>query len=416
MKYTKEIFDFIKSTIEIGGAFVVDEESFVRDCEGEIVTLNIKDKAKPLMVYNENMKHGEHCIVNPLAESISNTMERSWYYNTLSRICGGLTHNLMSAIIGKVVAEKENKGDSDFQTLELFGDVTKAIDKKLLKECDKQLHANSILRIYYNASQHIAQAQTDLDEFSYMDDVNVRKRSFAAFQSILSTLLDVNLEELSGKYSYKSKHIGFGKIDAFLNLYVMVLDQLHPFVVALLPEQNHYDLSNIVGHMENLKSYNKDSRWFAGGTSVKKIEDEEPEEAAPWQQQAWQQPQQQQMVQQQQPSQMVSAPITATTPVRPFNQPTTVYPGYGQQQPYQQQSVQQQVPYGQPLVQQPYMQQYPAYPQQQMTQPQQPYMQQQVMPGTMVNMPPSAPIDTQPMMGSASVAYRKDNDKITYKQ
>lgn len=428
MKYTNEIFDFIKETLQIGGAYVVDEEGFIRDSEGELITLNINKKPKPVMVYNANMKVGEHCILNPMVDNIASTVERNWYFNTLSRICGGLMHTLMDAVIRRVVAEMDDEGDGNFTTIEAFSSVTKNIDKKLLVECDK-LHSTNLFKIFYSATKHIAQAQTDLDDISYMEELaSVRKKSWGVFQALMEVLMDTTLEELGSKFSYKSKHIGFGKLDAMLNLYVMVLQQIQPFVSALLPDTYHYDLSRIVSHIENLKAYNKDCAWFAGGTAVKKIEDE-PEEVAPWQQQptqqSWQQPQlniQQPMMQQPQPGQMIAMPITGMVQPKPFKeQPTSYYPGYGQpmgvQQAPQQQFMypnqgmmypNQNMMYGQqPNMQVPMMQQPMMYGQ----------MQQQMMnPNMMVQQ--HRPINTQSMLNQPQVSsgpkYNKSSSGVSY--
>jgi hypothetical protein len=414
---------------------VVGEDWYIRDSDGELVTLAINGKSKPMVVFNDNMTHGDYSIVNPMVEITTATTERIWYFDTISRICGGLVHNLMDAIIGKIVSELENKGEGNFTAIEQFSDISSQIDDKMIGECGK-LHANNILRIFYSGKEHIAQAQTDLDSASYIEELKIRKKSFGVFQSILCTLLDTTLEDLSKKYSYKSKHIGFGKTDAMLHLYVMVLEALHPFVKVLLPEVNHYDLADLMAHLENLKAYNKDCAWFASGSSVRKIE-EEPTTPAPWQQvspspmapnmmpmqpvpQVPMYPQNGQppMMPAQPDGQMIPMPITALVRPKPFyQQPSMVYPGYGQgyQQPQmgyaQPMAYPQQVP--QPMMQQPqmgYMQQPMMYPPQQQ-QPMQPYGGQPVM------YQPPPPINTQSMssrLPQNEIKY-SGGSKIKYK-
>jgi len=429
MKYTKDIFEFIKATIEIGGAYVVDEECYIRDSEGELVTLNVNGKPKALMIFNENMRQGEHCIVNPLVETIASSAERNWYFTTLSRICGGLIHTLIDSVITKVIAEKEGNGDGSLSHLEILGPIAKIVDKKLLKESDK-LHSNNILRIYYSANEHVAQAQTDLDDLSYMEELDIRKRSFAAFQGMLSVFLDTKIEDVSTKFMYKSKHFGFGKVDALLNLYVMVLDAISPYVSELLVEARHYDLSRIIPHLDNLKEYSKDCRWFAGGISPSSETSSEPEELPPWQTQqtqSWQQPvqpqqqpsmqqQQQQPFQQQQSGHMIPMAITGMVQPKPYGQQTMQYPGFGntifqqpQQQPMQGYYPQQQAVVSPHMTQQQPIQGY--YPQQQQVMVQQPNHGQRPM------MQQYQPIDISPMTpGGSNVEYNtKSSTKIQYK-
>lgn len=255
------LFDFLKLLIELGGVYRVNDDFFiVQTDDDEPVRIVVGKKAMPIMVYHENMKTGDHLVLNPFVETLGAAPERQWFFTTQSVILGWtlkrMAEKLIEAVNGKV--------EEDYKTLELISPYLALIDTKTAKELEP-IVGNNWLRLNYFKKTKTIEVCSDLLDEEYVKSfgTKIRKKTWELIQGLLEVFLQT--DDLSA-FGYKATIIGMQEADATFHSTAKIAAAIDGYVKLLLKTDMH--VAEFMQHLQYLETYHKLSAWFVAPTIV----------------------------------------------------------------------------------------------------------------------------------------------------
>ena len=234
----KQIYDFLKYTLEISNTIYVDENGFVRRKEtGEqivIGTVNSTEK-KPIVLYGSSGISNDVTVLNPFVEGMVKSTESEWYYTVL--IMSGINYVrlIQKSLIKLAVQMKkknndENDNESDMDLAKVLSKWIDKVDETTLKEYDLLTKKMSdYFNIYYLATKKEARIScgllTDKDFRTLYKKVRVK--TWELLETLTKQLFTT--EDFS-EFTVVSKIIGCPRYDALLRILYKVYVSLNPYM------------------------------------------------------------------------------------------------------------------------------------------------------------------------------------------
>lgn len=254
---------FVRDLIEIGGVYKVDSTDFiVNTVDGAPATLEIKGQPKPIMIWSEKAKLGDHVLLNIFGETVNTTEERNWFYTFLSMVPGHVLKNMMTAIINAALAKDQN---GKYEAIEMISPFVKDIDDKTKNELNL-LTARDIAVIVYHKPSKTAQLQTKLFDESFRQGIGkkIRTKTWKLFDAMFKALMSIPDEETMSKdFKISANILGMKQTDAMVRVIVKFAENVEQYARVLLGQE--YKLGNLIEGCKNLEIFFGIMRVFTSG-------------------------------------------------------------------------------------------------------------------------------------------------------
>lgn len=339
----EEISDFIKTVVEIGGIYKVDDQWFICTAkDNQRIEVNIGSQKKPDMqpvkIFHSGMHQQENAVIlNPFAEPLGNVQaQMQWFWSSRATVVSCITYSTMIELF-KLAQQGVEEVSVGLSTV--LSHFTDTVDEKMLDNL-KEIQGDDLMTLVYDTRKKTAYLRTRIydDEFRSTHK-KLRKKDWRAMEAFLEY---INLNDLS-PFQFKSASVGYMEAEARLNVLAMWAEAINPITKLVLDRDLQPD--DITCGLEKIKEYRRMSKWFQSHKS-RKAQEATSQNA----QQASQPPWRSGSL----PSQGSGVPASGA-PVARSSLPAGNFPGQQQQTvaPQQAQPVQQPPPQQQYYAQQP---------------------------------------------------------------
>lgn len=231
-----EVTEALKFFVELGGAFQVDDKGYIRyKGQDKVAQVSTKNENKDLILLQEVITDSKAQILNPFAEGLGASPDQAWFYETTE---GAFTYRFVELInfVVECITNNEdiNKAKLPAKVVKFISPYVKVVDKTTLKEIEQiTKNFNKFSSLFYNKRLKTAVFRCAIFEGpAFRESFNVRKKTWKFLEDLLVQIfnLDPNLDHDSifEDYRYKTEVIGYPKLDAMLNLYYKLFNQLNP--------------------------------------------------------------------------------------------------------------------------------------------------------------------------------------------
>lgn len=262
------VYDFLKTTIEIGDVFYIDAENRVIDkVNDEFVGIrthggkNAVNKA--IALYKQNQKTNPDVVtLNPFTEVVGYYPEKDWYFGFLQVIPGCLIRQAIKAIANYAM---DKESDANFKSADIMSGFIERIDKTFVKELENtNLRGSEIGFIFYKREKHIAQLQSSIfaEDFETKTKGKLRVSTIRLIRDIVQYLLETDKPT---QIYYEATLIGCPKLDAIFHVLLDVLKRIGSKFEALtgIPLK----VAELEEHSQHLEAYHKAMQWYASSPS-----------------------------------------------------------------------------------------------------------------------------------------------------
>src|SRR5574344_1106031 len=215
---------FVRDIISIGGVFKVDPNSdFITDITGGEATVQVGTATKPIMIWSDKARLGDHVLLNIFGETMNASEERRWFYSFLNMIPGKILRDMMMTIINKAT-EKDDK--DAYAAMEVISPFVKEIDDKTKAEFNL-LKGSDIALIIYHKPSKTAQLQSKLfeEDFRASFGKKIRAKSWKLFENMFRTLMNTEDEaQLSATFKEEAKILGMKQTNTMIRVLVKFIE------------------------------------------------------------------------------------------------------------------------------------------------------------------------------------------------
>lgn len=254
---------FVRDLIEVGGVYKVDNTDFiVNTVDGTPATIEIKGTPRPIMIWSEKAKLGDHVLLNIFGETVNTTEERNWFYTFLSMLPGHILKNMMTAIINAALAKEQ---DGKYEAIEMISPFVKDIDDKTKNELNL-LSARDIGVIVYHKPSKTAQLQSKLFDESFRASIGkkIRAKTWKLFDAMFKTLMNIESEEAMSKdFKISADILGMKQTDAMVRVIIKFAQNVEQYARVLLGQE--YKMGNLIEGSKNLEIFFGIMRVFTSG-------------------------------------------------------------------------------------------------------------------------------------------------------
>lgn len=265
---------FVRSIIELGNVYKVDSTDFIVDTvDGSAATIDVKGQAKPIMIWSEKAKLGDHVLLNIFGETVNTTDERNWFYTFIGMLPGHIIRNMMTAIINAALSKEQDKA---YEAMDIISPFVKDIDEKTKTELNL-ISAKDIATIVYHKPSKTAQLQTKLfeEDFRTMYGKKIRGKTWKLFEAMFKTIMSIETEQqMSDTFKMSAVILGMKQTDAMLRVLVKFIENVDAYVRILLGQEAN--LGVLLTGIQNLELYFGIMRVFTSGGGTQKVESKAP--------------------------------------------------------------------------------------------------------------------------------------------
>lgn len=261
----QDVSTFLTQLIELGGVDTVDDspDKYIRDMDGNIVTINWEGKAYNLAIYGT--KATDVAIINPFAEGEANSARHIWFYSSRNTILSGVLIKIMIHLL-QIGANAHKKGKNkeqqpvDLDAAEFLSKHVLKVDEPMVKEFDKLQKASlrDFAKVYYNTSTKTGEFNCIIFNTAQRSSVakSVRTSTWTTLENIM---LDVLRVKSLSEFSYKSHMLGCPMFDAvahvLVNVYAHLQDALKMMGTPVLT------VTSLESHLKYIQEYFDRSKW-----------------------------------------------------------------------------------------------------------------------------------------------------------
>lgn len=265
---------FVRDLIELGGVYKVDSTDFVVDTvDGTAATIDVKGQSKPIMLWSEKAKLGDHVLLNIFGETVNTTDERNWFYTFISMLPGHILRNMMTAIINAALSKEQDKA---YEAMDVISPFVKDIDEKTKTEL-QLLGPKDIATIVYHKPSKTAQLQTRIfeDEFRAVFGKKIRTKTWKLFEAMFKTLMNIeNEQQMSDTFKITANILGMKQTDSMVRVLVKFAENVDSYARILLGQE--FKLGNLISGVNNLELFFGIMRVFTSGGGAQKVESKAP--------------------------------------------------------------------------------------------------------------------------------------------
>ena len=288
----RKITDMLQKMMQQGGHYIVDinRQLHYFDTPDEPIRFNEKKSSvsKTLYIYDTDIKDPEACILNPLLETMVESLDRRLFYSLLSEILSQWIFKILYFIVTESAKQKDNKSDlSDPALVPILTPFINKVDATMEKELDliKGGGYKNFCILYYNRSKKSATLLTGLEDETeeYMKSFGkdkIRKKSWNLFLKIVKFILKVpNDKKIKELYVYKTENVECPNFTTFANVWIQAWECIDPYLDYF--KNHHSDKETIEAlkeHISNVSVYHKYVTWL--GQVSDEDEDRKPSRKA----------------------------------------------------------------------------------------------------------------------------------------
>lgn len=279
----KDVGEFVKALIQLGGINSVDEDGYVisKDDEQTRVVIPAGKENKHLMVIKEIIKDDKAFVLNPMNETFADREDTRWLYGSLSV---GLARRII--VLVNFIKNMKDLSDEDTEiepaVIKLVSKYGTDMDDKFMKEFDI-ISKNYVdfINIFYNRKLKIAKLRCCVfEENTKSKYTSIRKKTWLILETLISDMLgltsDEKEKELDEKFSFKSDLITCPKLHSMLNVYYRIYENINDKMLLIedIDEDFVVDLTSLGSYIENIGLFYDKVKWFVQAGST--IKDEAP--------------------------------------------------------------------------------------------------------------------------------------------
>lgn len=254
---------FVRDVLSIGNVFKVDPNTdYVTDITGGPATVKVGNADKPIMIWSEKAKIGEHVLLNIYGETMNATEERRWFYSFLNMVPGKVIRDMMMTIINTATSAEDKNA---YAAMEVISPFVKEIDEKTKAEFNL-FKGSDLAQIVYHKPSKTAQLQTKLfeEDFKASFGKKIRAKSWKLFENMFKALMNVEDEkQLSATFKAEATILGMKQTDAMVRVLVKFIENVDAVSRTLL--STDYPIANLLVGVENLNLYYATMRVFTSG-------------------------------------------------------------------------------------------------------------------------------------------------------
>lgn len=270
----KDASQFVRSIIELGNVYKVDSTDFIVDTvDGSAATIEVKGQTKPIMIWSEKAKLGDHVLLNIFGETVNTTDERNWFYTFIGMLPGHIIRNMMISIINAALSKEQDKA---YEAMDVISPFVKDIDEKTKAELNL-ITAKEIATIVYHKPSKTAQLQTKLfeEDFRAMYGKKIRGKSWKLFEAMFKTIMNIESEQqMSDTFKVSAVILGMKQTDAMVRVLVKFVENVDAYSRILLGQEAN--LGVLLTGIQNLELYFGIMRVFTSGGGTQKVESKAP--------------------------------------------------------------------------------------------------------------------------------------------
>lgn len=302
----KDITNFLKQFLEIGGSEEVDETSKVyhinKDKTKTLWTIPVGTPAKelPITIYDVNQVDPNVIIVNPFAEGLTTSEELLWFYNIRSTYLSTLickivkrilNYSLIAANKKKKVKDKEDNEEFSPEIIKVISPFVGQVDDKMDLEFTMMYDKiSNFCNIVWFAKNSTCSFRCGVFENNFKESFGkrIRVKTWEVITNIIKTMFSTpeiainSAEDLKKTYNYKSDNIGCTRIDAYTHLFMKIMKKLDPYLV-LVDLQNTIDYATMDKHLEMIPYYYSTAKNMINRVISKAKTDVKTVTSPPWQ-------------------------------------------------------------------------------------------------------------------------------------
>ena len=254
---------FVRDVLSIGHVFKVDPATdYITDITGGPATVKIGNVDKPIMIWSEKAKIGEHVLLNIFGETMNATEERRWFYSFLNMVPGKVIRDMMMTIINNATSSEDKNA---YEAMEVISPFVKEIDEKTKNEFNL-FKGSDLAQIVYHKPSKTAQLQTKLfdEDFKASFGKKIRTKSWKLFENMFKALMNVTDEkQLSSTFKAEAQILGMKQTDAMVRVLVKFVENIDATSRSLLGTD--YPIANLLVGVENLNLFYATMRVFTSG-------------------------------------------------------------------------------------------------------------------------------------------------------
>ena len=259
------VYEFMKTLVEIGGVYFVDNQHCLCHTEDRSpVGVKIGEGAnsrKMICLFKEGERPPENAVyLNPFVELIGSHPELDKFNTIIGVLPGCLTLKTMIDITELILSKKE---DTKFKKAASISKFVGKVDEKFLNELQKIRPVDAGC-IAYDSKKYVAQLQCYMltDEWVEDNKSKFRKSSVKTIQEMAAAIYGT---ETPHSVVYTGTLPPCKRFDATIHVLAKYLEMAAPMVEPFTGIELHVD--EIKEHVEQLPAYHKAMQWLATSTS-----------------------------------------------------------------------------------------------------------------------------------------------------
>jgi len=254
---------FVRELLELGGVYKIDSTDFIVSAiDGSVITVEVDGKNKPIMLWSEKAKLGDHVLLNIFGETINTTVERNWFYTFIGMLPGHIIKNMMMSIINSALSTTES---NTYAMMEAITPFVKEIDEKTKTEFSL-LTVRDIALIVFHKPSKTAQLQTKLfdEEFRKSLGKKIRVKTWTLFENMFKALMNVEtVEQMHETFKYTATILGMKQTDAMVHVLLKFAENVDAFQKVFSGKE--FNLSSLISNQQNLEIFFGIMRVFTSG-------------------------------------------------------------------------------------------------------------------------------------------------------
>lgn len=254
---------FVRELIELGNVYKIDNTDYITSViDGSVITVEVDGKNKPIMLWSEKAKLGDHVLLNIFGETINTTVERNWFYTFIGMLPGHIIKNMMMTIINAALSTEEK---NTYKTMEVVAPFVTEIDEKTKSEFSL-LTVRDIATIVFHKPSKTAQLQTKLfdEEFRKAIGKKVRVKSWSLFENMFKTLMNIeSVEQMYSTFKYSATILGMKQTDAMVHVLIKFAENIDAFQKVFSGKE--FNLAALATGLQDMELFFGIMRVFTSG-------------------------------------------------------------------------------------------------------------------------------------------------------
>ncbi len=278
----QNVTDMLQKMLQLGDSFVVDinkQVHYVTSPDEPILIPSKNEKIdRKLYVYDVNIKDPEAIILNPLAETMTDGVEKLFFYAALSNIVSQWLYRILLFIVEESVNQKGEPKETNTKLVPILAPFISKVDEKMVEELEKIKAAGhkDFCNIYYNRMKKTSALIMGLEDESgtYIKSFGsskIRKKTWTVITDIVKNILKVPEDKkIKEVYSCSTEKVECPQFTTFSDVWIRMWECLDPYLDWF--ENHHSDpetIESLKNHIKHAPVYRECVMWLKQPTANK---------------------------------------------------------------------------------------------------------------------------------------------------